>query len=513
MKTACHALFFIVSVLALSACGGGSDSVGVSNTAPGGSVGGVIIDAATMKPFAGVAVTVIAGAKQFPEAPAVTDANGRFAVENLPSGNLLIQLKPPASHLAVSLEQTLPSAAGEYPVGNAILSLGPIALLPLATDSAFRVQLVTADGAAPTQAVRAQLRTSAAWVDLSGGQFSGQGSAFVEAQSDGTGVVRFVGMPDIVKVAGMVGAGATSVSDTVKVIVPPFDSNKDNMLEFFGKEQNFQLLKLGNAVPTIVLSSGNAAVLQILASNIPALMGKSGNRVLASNTGSIFATFNYPLLDKLTEVTVYDERGTLLPSAAKRSISANLLTVTFDPALSEGNEYNVNIRAFANVEGVTVESNFGAPVFSPPKQGKVVVQSLTRTKALPNRVYVVFSEPIGLAIVNQPMTGAYAPLFFNDDLNGSGAIGDAPGERGYSSSTIGMTIDEVQPPGLAGKSWLSKYWFFDLPTESPSGTVVPAGASFDFGFAHIGAGPGGTVQRADTTSVGDILNQSVPAVP
>ena len=509
MKTRCQAaLLFVVALQFLAACGSNDSSVGVTNTAPGGSVGGVIVDGATMKPFAGVAVTVIAGSKQYPDAPAMTDAAGRFAIDKVPSGNLLIQIKPPATHLAVSIDEVLPSSAGEYPVGNAVLSLGPIALLPLATDSAFRVQLVTPDGAPPTVAVRAQLRTAAAWVDLSGGQFAGQGSAFVEAQSDGTGIVRFVGMPDIAKVAGMVGAGATSVSDVVQVIVPPFDSNKDNMLDFFGKTQAFQLLKLAGAVPTIVLSTGNATGVQILATNIAALMGKTGNRVLSSNTGSIYATFNFPLLDKLTEVTVFDERGVLLPGAAKVSISANLLTIGFDPPLTEGNEYNVNIRAFASVEGVITEGDFGAPVFSPVKQGKVAVQRLTRTKANPNRVSVVFSEPIGLAISGQQMTGAYSVLFFNDDLNNSATIGDAPGERGFSQSAVGMYIDEVQPPGNAGLSWLSKYWYFDLPTDATG--VVTAGTSFDFGFLHIGAG---TVQRADTTSVGDILSQSVPAVP
>jgi hypothetical protein len=493
---------------ALFACGDSGDEapIGVNNVSPMGSVGGIVLDASTLKPLQGVPVTVVSGAKLFPsaESPALTDVEGRFSIENVPAGDLIVQIAPKANHQPATIESGISNAAGEFPLANATLSIGPIALIPLATaDSAFKVQLINPDGS-PAASVKAHLRTGVAWVDMTSGTPQGRGVAVAEAQSDNGGLLRFSGMPDFVKIASLVGTGA--IADTVRVVLPPLDLNKDGVADFFGKETAFQVTKQTGAIPQIVLTSAAPGVLHIVASNIARFTGGQGNRVLGSVSGPLFLAFNWPIDPKLTELALFDELGKPVPSAPTKAVSGNLMTVNFQ-GLVGGNEYNLNIRTFANVEGTLLEGNFGSPFFTPTAAGAKVTATLKRGgTANPNRVLVTFSEPIGIGGLSMDnLDGLNAVLYFDADLNGSTTKGDAPGERGANSTNIAMVIDEVDPPGTCARSALSKYWHFEIPLDSTS-VPLPGGTAFDMVFSRTAE----VVRRADGSSVPDLLNLSVP---
>jgi len=505
MRTCRGFLLLGLLLAAPTSCGSEEGPIGINNVTPGGSVGGIILNAVDMKPMEGVSVSVVAGAKLLPANPALTDTTGRFSIEGVPSGDIILQIVPKNTHLPINIEATLPNAAGEYPLGNATLSIGPVALLPVASsDGAFKVQLVAGDGS-PAPSVKCMLRTALSWIDLASGSPTGKGVAEVEAASDNSGIVRFAGMPDLMKIAGLAGAGS-NVSDVVRVVVPPYDSNKDGAYDFFGKEQAFNVSKVGSAIPTILLTSAAPGALQITASNIAALMGKTGNRVLPSTSGALFVAFNWPIDQARTEITIFDEQGKAVISAPTKTVSGALLTVNFT-GLAAGSEYNIGIRTFATVEGTQVDGTFGAPVFTPvPSGAKVQVALKRETKPTSSRITVTFSEPIGLATPANPhLVGGNAVLYFDFDINGSGTKGDAPGERGASSSGYGLFMDEAQPPGPAGKSGLGKYWYLDLPNDN-MGNPVPAGTAIDFMFSRSSQ----IVQRADGTSVADIVGVAVP---
>ncbi len=501
------AKWMLALALALAGCGD-SDSgspIGVNNVSPTGSVGGIVLDASTLKPMQGVPVTVIAGARILPSAenPAQTDAEGRFSIDGIPTGDLIVQISPKANHQPVAIEATLINAAGEFPLANSTLSLGPLALIPLATaDSAFKVQLINPDGS-PAASVKAHLRTAAAWVDLATGLPTGRGTAVAEAQSDNTGLIRFTGMPDFLKIASLVGSGG--VSDSVRVVLPPLDTNKDGVADFFGKEVTFSVTKQGAAVPQVILTSATPGALTIVASNIAGLMGKDGNWVLGSVSGPLFIAFNWPIDQKLTELSLFDEQGKAVPSAPTKTVTGNLMTINFQ-GLVGGSEYNLNLRTFALVEGTLLEGSFGSPLFTPTAAGAKVTATLKRGGAAnPNRVFVTFSEPIGTGNAGQSLAGANAVLYFDADLNGGGTKGDAPGERGAETSNITLTIDEADPPGTCARSGLSKYWYYDLPLD-PSNNPLAAGTAFDLLFTRTNV----VVRRADGSSVPDLLNLSVP---
>src|SRR5687767_14972252 len=87
----------------VASCG---DSVSVSNTSPRGSVGGIVVDASTRAPLAGVSVTVIAGGEVFD--PVVTGEDGTFRVPSVPFGNVLALVTPAdATHGGATVAGTL----------------------------------------------------------------------------------------------------------------------------------------------------------------------------------------------------------------------------------------------------------------------------------------------------------------------------------------------------------------------------------------------------------------------
>jgi len=269
--------------------------------------------------------------------------------------------------------------------------------------------------------------------------------------------------------------------------------------DFLGKEVGFQVTKLGGAIPTVVLSSGTPAPLQVIASNIAALMGKQGNRLLPAASGPIYVAFNWPIVEKLTQISLYDEGGKPVASAPTKSINGTLMTINFQGLAAQA-EYNLDIHTFGDAEGSYVEGSFAAPVFTPI--GAKVQATLKRDTKLTNRIWVTFNEPVGTGVANQGLPNM---LFFDFDLSGSGTKGDAPAERGYMSSNVSLSIDEVDPPGPVGRSGLSTLWYFDLPLDSFN-NPVPGGTYVDLLFSR------GAVQleRADGTLVADLPNLTIP---
>jgi hypothetical protein len=504
----CLLMLTLLVVLGQLACGGDEDKLGVTNVSPRGSVGGLILDAATMNPMTGVQATVVAGGTRYPsgDTPAATDATGHFSVQDVPSGNLIVQLTPTDTKAfrAVNIVAALPNSAGEFPLDNATLSLGPIGLLPLTDkNSAFVVQFVTPDGAPAAAGIKAFLRTVVEYVDFKAGDAAQRGIIVVEGATDNSGRVRFVGIPDFAKLAGLVGSGG--ISDQVRIEIPPFDTNKDGTLEFLGTEAVFNVNRLKGSIPTVVLSSPSApGALTIEAASIAALTGKKGNRVMSSISGPVYVTFNLPIRQDLTELTLFDELGKPVVSPPTPSLSGNVMTINFS-GLKAAAEYNLNLRAFADVEGKLVSGYFGAPLFTPGQAAAAVKAALSRDAGNTNKVLVTFTEPIGSGTAGQSFTGGNAIIFFDYDINGTGVKGDAPGERGASSSNISMIISEVNPPGPAGLSGLSTHWYFTLPVDTMN-NPLPAGTAFDMMFSKASF----ATERAGGKVVPDFKNLIVP---
>ena len=487
-----------------------NEPLGVSNVTPVGSVGGLIVDAVTLKGIKDVDVQVLAGGSVY-KAANKTDATGQFSVDKVPPGGLIVMISPLSSgkYMPVNIVANMPNAAGEFPLANATLSVGPVGLIPKATATeAFRVQILTADGA-PANNVTATLSASVKYVDYKSGTAQAKGTTMVEAKTGGSGVAKFTGMPDFSALLGLVGNG---ISDTVRVKVMPYDKNADGVFEFLGKETIYNVTQLKNHVPTIILNNDKApTALKIEASSISALTGTKGPRQLGSTSGPLYVAFNWPLDSTLTKISLYDEFGNIPPNLPTVNISGNLLTVNFK-GLKAGAEYNITIKAYATVGKELLSGTFGAPFFTPPTSSSAKVTASLSRKSTdtthPNytTIVVTFSEPVGTGTPGQSLSGSNAVVYFGYDLDGNGKTGDSPSERGYTSSQTTLTINEKAPPGKAGLSGFATRWQFVLPNTSLGGAVA-AGTPVDLSFSRISL----KVERASGELVADMTNLTVPA--
>ncbi len=486
------------------------NSLGVNNVSPEGSVGGLIVDAVTLNGIKNVTVAVLAGGKVY-QAKAKTDANGQFSVEKVPAGALIVRITPAteSKYLPVNIAATLANAAGDFPLANSTLTIGPVGLVPkAAATEAFRVQILTPDGA-PAQNVTATLTASVKYVDYKTGNPQSKGNTTVSAKTGGSGVVKFTGMPNFKSLLGLVGNGIT---DLVRVKIPPQDKNADGVFEFLGKEMVYNVMQLKDHVPTIILSNDKApAGLKIEAASVAALANKKGPRQLSSASGPLYVAFNLPINQKLTSVSLYDEFGTRPPNLPTTTVSGNLLQVNFK-GLKAGAEYNITINASATVGNKLLHGSFGAPFFTPPTSASAKVTSSLARKSSDsthkdyNTVVITFSEPIGTGKPGQSLSGPNSVVFFGYDLDGSGKTGDAAGERGNATSNKSLSIIEKAPPGKAGLSGFSTRWQFNIPNTS-LGNPLQAGTPVDLIFSRINL----KVERASGETVPDMTNLTIPA--
>ncbi|PIE65521.1 MAG: hypothetical protein CSA24_02625 [Deltaproteobacteria bacterium] len=471
-------------------CGSSDDALGVTNVSPMGSVGGVVVDLATGQPLAGVTVKLIAGAKVFPAAEAaaiVTDANGRFLIEKVPAGQFIIEMTPPATHLGARFDANIDDAAGDFPRNNGTASLGPIALTPVVPDGQeFKIRVINADGS-PAGNVKTTARANFGWAWINDGMPSARGFTAVEATSDSVGVVTFKGLPDFAKLAALDGTGG--ITDTVTVNILPVDTNNDGVYDFPGTRQTFNINTLGNAyVPSVVLAQ-NPGNLQIIASTVPALNGKTGNRVVNA-ASPFFVAFNLPLHQATARL--YDEQGNGVADPIKVTIDGSLLSMGFSKLVA-GQEYNLLLHVVAVVPGTFIEKTYTTPFFIEPEASAKVVADLKANSSNANKVTVSFSEPIG--------TGANVNLsvvYFNYDLNASGATGDKPGEFGSDTTPYQLINREKNPPGGIGKSGFTSQWELSLPNVS--GNPVASGTTIKFIFSRNNA----PVTRANGEIIPDI---------
>lgn len=458
-------IFF--SMLFSVSCGG--DELGVSNVSPMGSIGGVVLDLATGLPLEGVAIEVVAGGKIFPEenkAQIVTDASGRFAIENVPAGDVIIQMSK-ADYITARFDDVLDDSAGEFPRSNATLSVGPVGLVPVVAEAdAFKIQLVFEDGSAASN-VTVNARTSFSWALYNDELPQGKGILGVNLVSGATGIVALKGLPDYAKLAGLM--GLTGLSDLVRITVAPIDADHNGVYESLGLARNLNINSESNVPVLVIPQQGDS--LAIVATNIPALDGKEGNKVLPA-AGPLTITFSQTIDGSLTEATLRDEGGALVTDPVSISANGTLLSLGFS-GLNAGQEYNLNLTV-VTTEGVT--KSYAAPFFIKPDPNVKIVPDMKAHETDASRVIVTFSEVIGTGTVEN----LYG-VFYDFDFNNSGVVGDASGELGSLTTSYYLKNAEVDPTGPVGKSGYTRNYELQLP--SVGGQPLPAGTQVVFDFS------------------------------
>lgn len=489
-------LMCVLSVGLLS-CG---DSLEVDNVDPQGSVGGLVHDAVTRQPLAGVQIGLIAGGRSFDAQTSAED--GSFSFGGVPAGDVIVSFTPPDGYQPAYLRGTLSSSAGEFPTGNATLTLGPIGMVPLTRS--FAVRVLDQNGK-PVSGYPVILRTFAQYIDLSSGIASSRGETVATATSDQNGYASLAAFPDFV---GM----GPSVNDSVLVLLPPLDADADGVFEYGGGDRLFAARTLSDPTPDVILSAGYTTQLQIRASTIPLLAGQGGSSPSAAVLGisdAVHIAFNLPIQDDVA-VTVTDEQGTPVATMPGLSVRDDNLTVNFGAApLMPGNEYNITVHAIAAVGERMVTGDFAAPFFTRAINDTVTVTAISRDPAT-QQVALTFSEPIGLGNgANNTLNGGNSVLFFNADLGGAANIGDYPSELGADSGFVALSSAEPDPTGLPGLSGYTRHWTFIAPNNS-GGVPLPSNTRVHILWDRV-VSNGYRVERPDGTAVANMTDgMSIP---
>ncbi len=486
-----------LAVVFAVAMGCGGDDITVGSVTSKGSVGGILVDAATRLPLADVEVSLLAGGKLF--GPKTTDELGAFRFTSVPGGGVIVSVTAPDGYTSAFIRGELPTAAGEYPSGNATLTLGPIGLVP--ASQAFRFRVLDENGAPVEGGYSVGVQTSVQYVDFASGAANAEGEVFRSVQTDPDGYVVVPGMPDYFAL----GAG---VPDSVLVFLPPRDANGDGLFEFPGGDASFNLRSLADPTPDVILDANLAASLVVRASTIPQLVGGgAGTPALVQTNDQLHVTFNLPIQANV-DIQMFDEDGGAIgvPSSALGITDDTLAINLGGLGLASGAEYNVSIHAVAAVGERFAVGDFAASFFTRTMDPNVSVASIVRDAGT-QVVTITFNEPVGFGNVgsNSTLSGGNCVVFFAYDVSGggTGTIGDAANELGSGSCNISFSSNEPDPPGAAIRSGYATRWQFTAPQQGGAGGNLPGGITGHLQFSRVPS-TGSVTERVDGRAVEDL---------
>ncbi len=425
----------LMASLGMLGCG---NDVTLGGSEAKGSVGGVVLDGTAGFPaLSGATVTVIAGGNTY---TATTDMNGTFAVRDVPSGSVVVKLSSP-DHFDAYFAGTLASNAGNFPVSNASLTVGPIVML--SSQGTLALRLVDEKGAAaPNVSVTARVLST--YIDLSSNTPVPKGGTEALGKSGPDGLVTIGGVPDFAAIGPV-------LPDNITVNIPPQKLMGDSGYQFLGLTLNLNATQYSPAIgqtPTVVLAGPHTA-LTVLSSNVDYLETNSSGPVASVVNGPVTVAFNQAVNGGTLKVQLITETGALAQAMATPTVAGNLLTVAFSKPLDPATRYNLTIHAESAYGGDQPhEYNNTAPFFTPPMQGSTF-SALPNSSRMdpndPNQFIVEFSEPIGLG--NGRSDAVPCVVYYDTSLDGNPMV-VSPGEYIANANDMLKCETNGAHPGL-----------------------------------------------------------------
>lgn len=497
-----HLVFAVVPFLALG-CGeeledangdGIADGVREPDTVtvvtpaePKGTVSGQVLGT-DLRALGDVTVEMTIGSKDEPET-ATTDAKGNFEFQEVPAGAQVLLTFTKANYATLRATSTVPSSAGNVPINNGNASFGPITLARL--DGTLNFLLVTPQGR-PAANVRATLEaTPAGSIVLFNNDNSTRvvSNVVVEATSNEQGLLSFTGIPGAAELARL-------TNGQYRLWVSPMDANTDGVPETGGFASTYSGGEIvANAATRLIQLpfTRTGGALTVEASNVASLRGSADLdplRNMIAPGEPIHLFFNHPIQTNSLLARMTDEEGKeLLGVNVAVNNAGYSATITPSQTITEGREYNIDIRA-VSAEGGTPFSRTG--VFYAGTQATTRAVSIremryqetsttapTATQLNPGeKVYVNFTAPMA-----RPLDGSSVYVFIDANIADASAtsiniIGDVPGELGHPVG-FSLFIEEPSAP---------------LQTRTPAETsVFPLGAqsgySTRYAFFYGGSFP------------------------
>ncbi|WP_223641549.1 carboxypeptidase-like regulatory domain-containing protein [Corallococcus sp. EGB] len=454
-------------------------SVVVPST-PKGTVSGQVLTT-TLQPLADVTVAMTIGSQPTGKS-ATTDASGNFVMKDVPAGAEVLLTFSKSGYSTLRATSTVPSSAGTVPINNGNASFGPVTLTQL--NSSLSVNVVTPQGR-PAVGAKGVLE-----VDKAGSVILGNADraasvvskVYVEATADSNGVMTFTGVPSGVELARLNGS--------YNLWIAPMDSNGDGVVDTGGYAKSYsgaaivgtQVTALAQLAYSKPSSAGNLA---IEGGNVASLKGDfEPLRNMVRPGESVYVYFNQPVQPGSLVVRLTDEYAKEgLPVTA--SVNVGGYSVTITPAsgvVQEGKEYNIFIRASAAEGGSNYSQTgffFGGDQGSPRALSITDIRYQETSSIAPassqlnsgETVYVTFSAPI------KALLGTTAQVFFNEDLDGNGAVGNVQGEVGNAQ---GFPLFSAEPTAP---------YVTSTPGERPVFGITPSTYTTRYSFTYVGSTP------------------------
>ena len=388
---------WLLAALAASTVGGvgcGS-TVSVGNENPTGTVGGILLDATNEGPLAGATVTLVTGAANL---TSTTDPNGLFQFTKVPAGSFIVKFEA-MGFVPVTLNRSLEGSAGNFPVNNPSLTIGPIELFP--SDGTFTVRLVN-DAGTPVMGVAAQLTTQVRFLDASSGAANPNGTVTVSGTSDANGLVAFTGFPNITKLLSPLARYGYS---TFYVTVAPTKVMGQELYDFFGVLRSYDFTNVGQDLATIVLA-GPRTALEVLQSNVSAfLFGSSAAHTPVPAAGPITITFNQAVDPTSLRANFFTDDGKPSPIQVMATTNLNVVTLTPSPTpFTAGARMNLNIHAISRTQTAKAFDRANVPVFV---QQAAPLAVTAKYDATLNNITLSFNDAVG------PGNGTYLGTGFD----------------------------------------------------------------------------------------------------
>jgi hypothetical protein len=497
---------------------------------PKGTVSGQVLTT-QQKPLVGASVSMTIGSATVQ--PVTTDQDGNFSFKDVPGGAQVLLTFTKDGFASLRASSIVPDSAGNVPINNGNASFGPVLLSEL--NGSVKFFLIGPDGR-PAANAKGTLDVNPAGRVLFGLSESTTSRVVVDAVSDNNGLITFDKVPTPIELSRLGGSYRLSIS--------ALDTNGDGIFEAGGYVNSYPadtLIKDGTVkterLPPAYSPGENLAVRY---SSLGRLQPGNGSTTPQHNmvkpTDNIYILFNQPVQPSSVVVGLTDEYGKESLAVSKEVTSGNtVLTIKPGQSLSPGREYNLYIRAVPLAGGDAFSTSptvafFGGDSASPPAIAveNVKFQEVTTNNGLIDRgenVYVNFNQ-----VMTANLNSQYAYVYVGLDLNGSGKIGDATGERDPAtgrSTGVGFPLADFEPlkpiatrtPAedpvfpFAASGYTTRFYFTYLPPATPAATYVSLqpGTSLFIHFSKLAPSIDvyesgwGVAQTADITVNGSLI--------
>ncbi len=457
----------------------------VSPSTPKGTVSGQVLST-DLRPLSGVSVEMTIGSSAEPVV-ATTDGKGNFTYTNVPGGAQVLLTFSMQGHATLRAMASVPAQAGNVPINNGNVSIGPVTLTRL--DGTMNFIVVTPQGR-PAAGARATLEaTPAGYISNGDTSTSSVSSVIVDAVANDQGLVSFTGIPSASELARLTRGGTPQY----KLWISPMDTNGDGVPETGGHVATYTASEVVTNATTRLISLPYSrpqnVPLSIETSNVASLRGGGADfhplRNLVRPGEPIHMFFNQPIQQGSLFVRLTDEYAAeMLPVTASVNNGGYSASINLGNAIADGREYNINVRA-VSAEGGSMYTQTGF-FFTGD-------QSAVRQMAIAGARYQEQSA-VGAPAASQLNSGEDVFLSFNFpitrpasvtglvyahvnwDIGGPtpGVIGDYPGEVGNAT---GFPLFPVEPNAPVPTR---------IPYELPTFQINSSGYTTRWAFTYFG---------------------------